>query len=192
MNDIPDPHDKTLSRTQRKLASQTLQKLGLDITKLPASIRHTLPLNEILRHELERLRTTTNNVAKKRQMQFVGKLLRREDPEPLLTALRNYEQRGQEQTARQHRAERWRDYLLSQGDEAIHNLLQQHPELDRQTLRQLVRQSHLETANKKPPSASRKLFRLLHKRDLERALPVLQIDSEGQTTLASNLSTTDR
>ncbi len=177
MNDIPDPHDKTLSKTKRKEASQALQQLGLALSKLPNEARHALPLDNYLRAELERLRKITSHVARKRQMLFVGKLLRREDPEPLFAALERHTQQGREQVARQHRAEHWRDHLLNQGDAALTTLVEADPQADRQAIRQLLRQARLETEREKPPVAARKLFRVLHTLDMHQTLPPVPEDN---------------
>lgn len=173
MTEIPDPHDKSISKTKRKEASQELQKLGRDIAELPKDIFNSLELDKDLRVEIERLRKTTSHVARKRQMQFVGKLLRRESAEPLIMALEQYQQRGRDQVARQHRTEHWRDYLLSNGDNGLAELVDGDPRTDRQAVRQLIRQATREAQQEKPPAASRKLFRLLHKQDLEQTLPEL-------------------
>jgi len=171
MNEIPDPHDKSLSRTQRKLAAQALQQLGSDIAGLPTTVFNALPIDKTLRKEFEHLRKIKSHVARKRQMLYVAKLLRREDPEPLFAALDKYQQQGREQTARQHRVEQWREYLLKHGDTALSELVDARPQIDRQTVRQLMRQTQAEIARQKPPTASRKLFRLLHKADLLENLP---------------------
>lgn len=171
MIEILDPHDKSLSRTKRKEASQALQKLGRDIAELPKDIFNALALDKDLHTEIERLRNTTSHVARKRQMQFVGKLLRRENAEPLFIALQEYQQRGRDQVARQHRVEHWRDYLLSNGDAGLTQLVNAVPTTDRQAVRQLIRQATREAQQQKPPAASRKLFRLLHQQDLQQALP---------------------
>ncbi len=172
MNEIPDPHDKTLSKTQRKQASQALLKLGKDLAGLPSKVFNSLQLDPGLREELERLRKMTSHVARKRQMLFVGKLLRRADPEPLFKALALYQQQGRDQTARQHRVEQWRAYLLQHGDTALNELIATDTQIDRQVARQLIRQALSEASRERPPVASKKLFRLLHSIDLLQALPI--------------------
>ena len=102
---------------------------------------------------------------RKRQLQFIGKLMRDIDPEPI----RNYFEQERLKTRKlaqaHHELEAWRDRLIEEGDPAIEAFLEQHAQADRQHLRQLVRQAKKELAHNKPPKSSRALFRYI--RDLE-------------------------
>ena len=83
------------------------------------------------------------------------------DASPIESALQALHQQRRGEAESFHELERWRDRLLSEGDEALNDLLQQFPTADRQQLRQLQRQHQREQAAGKPPASSRKLFRYL-------------------------------
>ncbi len=77
-------------------------------------------------------------------------------------------------TARQHRSEAWRDFLLKSGDTALEQLLVQRRDADAQAIRQLIRNTHNEARREKPPASARALFRLLRDMDEKAPLPLLQ------------------
>lgn len=110
------------------------------------------------------LRRISAHGARKRQVAYVAKQMRREDDD-VLDAIRDAVDAGGEsarqETALLHRAEGWRERLLDEGDEAISALLGEHPDADRQQLRQLVRNALDERTRNKPPRAYRELFRIL-------------------------------
>lgn len=131
------------SRTELKKESAELQKLGEALLALPAGLFDRLELPESLVTALDQARRITNFEGKRRQMQYVGKLMRGLDEEAL-QAVRDAleEQRGgsAQQTLALHMAEKWRDDLIA-DDEALPQWLQAHPETDVQQLRALVRQA---------------------------------------------------
>ncbi|MEJ5991167.1 ribosome biogenesis factor YjgA [Ramlibacter sp. PS3R-8] len=131
------------SRTELKKESTELQKLGEELLTLRGDSLARLDLPEKLLTTLEDLKTITNFEGRRRQVQFVGKLMRQLEPETL-QAVRDAlaEQHGgsAQQTLSLHAAEKWRDDLIA-SDEAVHNWLQAHPDADSQQLRALVRQA---------------------------------------------------
>src|SRR5690606_24267549 len=121
-----------------------------------------LPVPESLLPHIADTRRMTAHGARKRQVAFLAKQMRREDDE-VLDAIRDALDAGGEaarrETALMHRAEDWRERLLAGGDEALTQLLEEHPGADRQQLRQLLRQALEERARNKPPRAFRQLCR---------------------------------
>ena len=140
------------SRTERKTASEDLQKIGEDLLTLRADLFAALPLPEKLRDAILDARRITNFEAKRRQKQFIGKLMHRLDPVALTavnTALRlQYSQSAQE-TLRLHRAEKWRDALIA-DDDRLAEWLQAFPQTDAQQLRALIRQARKDAKETKP------------------------------------------
>ena len=138
------------SRTELKRESTELQKLGEDLLTLRGELFERLELPESLVDALEQVRRITNFEGRRRQMQYVGKLMRGLDPE-VLQAVRDAleEQRGgsAQQTLALHAAEKWRDDLIA-SDDALEAWLQSHPETDIQQLRALIRQARKDA----PPS----------------------------------------
>lgn len=132
----------------------TLSDTQLEQVHVPA---HLLP------HFAE-LRRISAHGARKRQHAYIAKQLRGEDDAALETirdALAAGGEAARQQTALLHRAEAWRERLLSEGDAALADLLDQHPAADRQHLRQLVRNALDERAKDRPPRAFRELFRVV-------------------------------
>ena len=136
------------SRTELKKESTELQKLGEELLTLRADLFGRLELPESLVTALDDLRRITNFEGRRRQLQYVGKLMRGLEPETL-QAIRDAleEQRGgsAQQTLALHAAEKWRDDLVAR-DEALQNWLQAHPGTDVQQLRALIRQARKDGA----------------------------------------------
>jgi ribosome-associated protein len=131
------------SRTELKKESTELQKLGEDLLELRADLMARLELPERLLTALQDVRKITNFEGRRRQMQYVGKLMRLLDEEELQSirdALEEQRSGSAQQTLALHLAEKWRDDLIA-GDDAVHAWLQAHPATDAQQLRALVRQA---------------------------------------------------
>lgn len=141
------------SRTELKKESDELQKLGEALLTLPAAAMERLALPEKLVEALGEVRRITNFEGRRRQMQFVGKLMRQLD-EASRQAVRDAleEQRGgsAQQTLALHMAEKWRDDLIA-DDDALPKWLQAYPDTDVQQLRALIRQARKDT---QPDAAS--------------------------------------
>lgn len=177
----PDPHDKTLSRTQRKLASKSLQQLGQRLAALRDSERAALDLPTDILAAVTDLNSMRSHIARKRQMLYLGKLLRRIDAGDIIRQLEHSEQHNRQQVASQHRAEHWREHLLQHGDQALQALLDHmfsaadqasaQPVAEPQQWRALLRQAQQQQRAGKPPAASRKLYRLLYAADQAQPLP---------------------
>ncbi|RZL61314.1 MAG: DUF615 domain-containing protein [Variovorax sp.] len=131
------------SRTDLKRESDELQKLGEELIGLRAGLFEKLALDEKLVDAIGEARRITNFEGKRRQMQFIGKLMRKLDPEVLDTvraALAQQDQVPAAEAAALHEAERWRDRLIA-DDDALGGWIETHPGTDSQQLRALVRQA---------------------------------------------------
>ena len=153
------------SRSQQRRAALDVLELGEQLTALSAAQLDRLPIpEELLPHILETQRITSYG-ARKRQLAFLAKQMRRQDDEALdaiRDALSKDGDAARRETAAMHRIEALRDTLLGDdGDAAMTDLLAAHPDADRQKLRQLVRNIHDERKRNKPPRAFRELFREL-------------------------------
>lgn len=161
------------SKSQRRREALEVKSLANQLIGLPAARLARVPLDDDVRIEIDRARNIRSHVARKRQLQFVAKLLRRSDAEPILEALEGFENEARQLNARHHRSEAWRDLLLSEGDRAVGSLLSCRRDADAQAIRQLLRNARREAANGKPPAAARALFRLLRELDESQPLPPL-------------------
>lgn len=152
------------SKSQRKRDMHALQELGEKLVQLSAERLERIVLPDELREAVREARHITKHEARRRQMQFIGRLMRDADPEPIREALDALEGRSAAEVARQHRIERLRLQLLE--DEAtLGTIALDHPAADLQHLRQLRRNALKEQELGKPPRAFRELFRVL--RELE-------------------------
>jgi ribosome-associated protein len=129
-----------VSKSQLKRESHALQDLGKRLAALPDDLLARIPLDDQLLEAIALAKRIQNKrSALKRHYQFLGKLLRARDPEPIIAALAEIDQESQQSIQRHHRAERWRDRIIDQGFDAIEALLEEVERADRQKLRQLWR-----------------------------------------------------
>ncbi|MEE4216685.1 MAG: ribosome biogenesis factor YjgA [Xanthomonadales bacterium] len=163
--------EEEVSRSQRRREALEVKSLAARLIALSPAKRARVPLDEQLLSEIERARGIRSNVARKRQLQYVAKLLRRNDTEPLEKALESFDQDARQLSARQHRSEAWRDHLLATGDPAVGALLEKRRDADAQAIRQLLRNARREASRNKPPAAARSLFKMLRALDEAEPLP---------------------
>ncbi|UFH50163.1 ribosome biogenesis factor YjgA [Pseudomonas sp. KNUC1026] len=164
-----DSYDDSLgegkSKTQVKRELLALTELGARLTTLKPDMVARLPLTEPLRRALEEAPRHTANSARKRHMQFIGKLMRDQDIEAILQMLDQVDASTREYNERFHNLERWRDRLIGGGDETLTAFFADYADADRQHLRQLIRHAQHEAAHNKPPAAARKLFKYIRELD---------------------------
>ena len=163
-HDDEHEHDAAKSKSQVKREMHQLRDLGAELVKLPKEQFDKFELPEKLTDAILEAKRIHKHGALKRQLQYIGKLMREVDAEPIQQQLDTLLGHSRQAAQQLHHIERWRDRLLSEGDPALEELVAQHPEVDRQYLRQLLRNAHKETLDNKPPKSARALFRYL--RDL--------------------------
>lgn len=140
-----EPVEEGPSKTQLKKEAHALQALGESMLELPDAQLAEVEMEDELRDALKTLRRLSNFGARRRQLQFVGKLLRSADPEPLRRAVEAW-RLGLQAGARPFvEAEQWRARLL-EDDHALTDWMAQHPEDPVQSLRQLIRNARREEA----------------------------------------------
>jgi ribosome-associated protein len=152
------------SRSQKRREALAVFDLGEKLVALTDSQLARVPMPDDLRDMVRDSRRITAPVARKRQLQFLAKHMRREDDDTLETIRRSLEHDradARRETAELHRLEALRERLLEDGDTALAELISEHPHVDRQHLRQLVRNAKDERLHNKPLHAYRELFRLL-------------------------------
>lgn len=162
----PDPNDAAApSKTQRKRDSHELQHLGEALAALPDERLARLELPEGLADALREYRRTRSHEGRRRQLQYVGKLMRAVDPEPLRDAVAASRLGAAQDTLRLHQAEQWRRRLLA-DDAALTEWLQLHPATDAAQLRRLLRsarQAAVLPAGERNPRTFRELYQLLRR-----------------------------
>ena len=161
-----DENEYGPSRTQQRRDALAVLALATQLVEMVPSRLAKLDLPDDVREEIANVRRISSHIARKRQLAFLAKLMRRHD-EATFDAVRaelgeNREKQRQEAAA-MHRLESLRERLLGDdGDAALSELADRHPELDRQHLRSLVRQARIEkTTPNKPPRAYREIYQQL-------------------------------
>jgi ribosome-associated protein len=154
--------DEQLSKTQIKAQMVAMQKLGESLVHLGQSSLAKVPMEEEL---LDAVMLARKILRKKegyrRQLQLIGKIMRNTDIAAIEHALSNIKSAHKKLNDAFHGTEMLRDDILLQGDSKIESIIVDYPLLDRQRLRQYVRQANKELTDNKPPKASRELFQYL-------------------------------
>ena len=167
------------SRNELKKQMQYLQELGEAVAALPVDRLDKLKIDERLRDAIDELRRTRSFEGKRRQVQYIGKLMKHEDPEPLREAVASYRVGSATDTLALHQAEYWRDQLLA-ADDALANWVKEYPATDIQQLRSLVRSARKEKLEpgERHGRAYRDLFKLVKEQ--------LQAGSDGDGDAAED------
>jgi ribosome-associated protein len=154
--------DELPSKSQRKRDMHALQDLGSALVDLNDEQLAAVELPENLRDAvMDARRLAGTHEARRRQMQYVGKLMRHIDPEPIRASIQAYTAVSREQTARLHLLERWRARLL-EDESALTELMKEYPQIDATHVRLLIRNAGRERAAGQPPKSFRALFQLLN------------------------------
>ncbi|HEY0939341.1 MAG TPA: ribosome biogenesis factor YjgA [Steroidobacter sp.] len=155
--------DERPSKSERKRRSDDLQALGEALIELSDSELDALPLPEQLRDAVDLARRITAHGGLYRQKQYIGKLMRKIDAEPIRAALDAKRDRERVEALRFHRVEQWRDRLLSEGAAALAQLLAEVPGIDGAALGKLTERARKEQrqSGQKITAAGRELFRML-------------------------------
>ena len=153
-------HDEPVSKTRRKREMTELQSLGAALVALPEAQLEAMRLDERLTEAVLEAKRIRSHEAKRRQLQYIGRLMRELDPEPIRAQLAAVEGTSAQAAAAHRRLEAWRERLLS-DDGALTRFAAEHPGADLQELRALIRNARKEQKEGKPPRAYRELFRAL-------------------------------
>jgi ribosome-associated protein len=156
------------SRNELKQQMHDLQELGEAVASLPVDRLDKLKIDERLRDAIDELRRTRSFEGKRRQIQYIGKLMKHEDPAPLREAVASYRVGSATDTLALHQAEYWRDQLLA-GDDALATWITEYPATDIQQLRSLVRAARKEKLEpgERHGRAYRDLFKLVKEQMLD-------------------------
>lgn len=151
------------SKSELKRQMNELQKLGEQLVAEPRDRVKRVPMPDDVKDAILMCQTITNHEGRRRQLQYVGKMMRTLSEEEVAVIQRtidSWKGASKAETAALHALERRREKLLT-DDKALTELLSEHPELDVQHLRTLIRNARKEQAENKPPKAYRELFQIL-------------------------------
>ncbi len=150
------------SKTALKKQMHELQAVGEQLLDLPAARLASVPLPDALREAVMLARKMHKFGALNRQKQYIGKLMRQIDVQPIREALAAIEQEGLAEKHIHKLSENWRDRMLSEGDPAIESFLEKYPGSDRQQLRQIIRRHQKAGSEIVLATERKKLYRFLH------------------------------
>lgn len=178
MDDVyEDDWEEGPSKSELKRRMTELQQLGEKLTQLtPAQLAKVAITDQRLIEAIDQAKRINARGGKRRQLQYIGKLMRDIDADPIRQAINDLEQGNQAENQRFHRLENLRDILLTRGDAGLESVIEQLPGADRQHLRQLLRKHQREVSEGKPQATARKIFRYLRALD----------DSESLDSSADN------
>ncbi len=151
------------SKTQRKKASHELQDLGEALAAMPDDRLNAIAIPETLRDAVREHRRTRSHEGRRRQMQYIGKLMRGADVEPIRQAVTDLQLGRAKDALALHEAERWRTELIA-SDDNVTRFLQAHAGVDTQHLRNLIRNARKDAAlvpEKRSGRAYRELFQFI-------------------------------
>jgi len=159
-----------LSKTRRKKEMLALQALGVALVELPEAQLASMELAPELAQAVLEAKRIRSHEARRRQLQFIGRLMRSLDAEPIRARLAALTGRSAQAAARHRRLEAWRERLLA-DDAALTEFAARYPGADLQKIRVSIRNSRKEQKEGKPPRAYRELFRLLKDIESSTSLP---------------------
>lgn len=148
------------SKSQKKREMLGLQAIGAALVELNDAQLTDLDLPDELAAAIQEMRRTKGHEGRRRQLQYIGRIMRQVDGEGIAAKLELLKQPARREVAQLHDAEQWRERLLNDPN-ALLQLGELRPDLDREPLRKLVRDALDEKAKSRPPRAYRELFRVL-------------------------------
>ena len=155
-----DFEDSQPSKTKLKAEADAAQEVGRKLVELPKDKLNKLALEESLRDAIAEAKRLTANGAIRRQLQYIGRLMRDTDLTPIVDQLQRWEGKHQEENARFHHMERWRTRMLEDA-KVVEEFIQLFPQVEVQRLRTLIRNAQKEHLANKPPKSSRELFKMI-------------------------------
>ncbi|MHB1677941.1 MAG: ribosome biogenesis factor YjgA [Sulfuriferula sp.] len=149
-----------ISKSEIKRQMTALQKLGEELISLPKDKLDKLNLPENLRDAVDQAKRITAHGGLRRQMQYIGRLMRIIDAQPITAQLEQWRSHHSTENAVFHQMEHWRTRLL-EDDASITEFITDYPATDPQQLRTLIRNCRREAGLQQPPKSNRALFKLI-------------------------------
>lgn len=166
-----DDDEDYISKSQIKRECHALTDLGVELAALTDEQLNTVPMSDSLLNAINEYKRIRKHSALKRQRLYIGKLIRNDDWESIQQHLDKIKEASQQSNAEFKAMERWRDRMLSDGDDAINAFIGEHHDADRQKIRQLVKNAVKEKQQEKAPANARKLFKYIRE--------IMEIESDS-------------
>jgi ribosome-associated protein len=164
IDDTLDPAENSISKSQKKRNMIALQSVGEELVALSTDVINKMDLPDELRVAVLDAKRIPNSKhgGNKRQIQYIGRLMREVDPAPILAQLQALKAPNQKQTAQHHLAERWRERMLTDAT-SIAAFVREFPEADAAALEKMLAAAKDDHAKQRPPKNFRVLYQTLHK-----------------------------
>lgn len=164
IDDTLDPIENSISKSQKKRNMIALQTVGEELVALSTDVINKMDLPDDLRVAVLDAKRIPNSKhgGNKRQMQYIGRLMREVDCAPILAQLQALKAPNQKQTAQHHLAERWRERMLSDAT-SVAAFAREFPESDQTMLEKYLAAARDDHAKQRPPKNFRLLYQTLHK-----------------------------
>jgi ribosome-associated protein len=162
-NENEDELEDVKSRTQIKREMEGLQAIGKKLCECKESILKEVPLSDELDDAISTYKRISSREAKRRQLQYIGKLMRSEPIEDIQLILDKHDASSQVFAQHLHQIEAWRDRLINDGKSALTDFVDAHSNVEVQQLRQLTRNAIKDKDNSKNTGAAKKLFQFIKK-----------------------------
>lgn len=159
MHDSDDLNHESKSKRKRQMTA--LQDIGKTLVELSQTQLDTIPLESPLAEAITLARSIKDHEGKRRQLQYIGKLMRHIDTQPIQDALNKIQLKDKQGTIKFHQIELWRDRLIAEKDAILQEFVEKFPDADRQHIRQLVRNAQQDFDNNRNTGAKTALFRYL-------------------------------
>lgn len=162
MNENKEEHEYAIRPNKEELKRElkALHTLGQELVELPDSLFSTIPLSENTKNQIFAAKKFKKS-ALQRQLRFISGLMQEEDNKAIREALRLIKLPHKKKVEQFHQLEIWREKLIAGNNIVFEEVLNLHPSADRQHMNQLIRNAKKEALQKKPPKASRLLFKYL-------------------------------
>ncbi len=159
--------DNYQSKSEQKREIQEITKIGERLLQIPIETLKQYPLSETSLKAILEGKKITSAIGRNRQIKYIGKLLRKEDIDAINSKLQVLDHEKLLANKQFHLLEQWRDDLIAIGDSALSKLMLEAKHLDRQHLRQLIRNAQNEIKRNKPPKSKRLIFQYLKEHLIE-------------------------
>jgi ribosome-associated protein len=181
------PDDRPPSKSMLKRAMHELQDLGEQLLAMPDARLKAIEMPERLRDALDDYKRTRSFEGKRRQLQFIGKVLRAVDAEPLREAVAAFQLGHAQNALALHQAERWRADLIREDKDMLTQWVAEFPDTDLQQLRALIRNARKDAAaapEQRNGRAYRELFQYIKKvleaQDVSAAPAGADVSADGE------------
>ncbi|MBL4762060.1 MAG: DUF615 domain-containing protein [Gammaproteobacteria bacterium] len=161
-DDFLNEDDDWVSKSQKKRDAKELHALGIELTTLDTHSLAKIDMPDDIAEAIqEARRLNKKHGARKRQLLYIEKLFRHADVTDIIRQVDNLKHSLKKEVDQHHHLEQWRDRLIQEDDHTMTEFLNEYPSINRQELRQLIRNAKKEATLKKPPKYSRALFQFL-------------------------------